>query len=636
MPTEVLVDRDGYSVTDSEGYELDQSCIEACCEGGPADCCPSPCGKRFVVCVAELHVEIAEFLEIIEGGSGRLVVRFMGNTVADLIDGPQRISGWTASPGTEGGCSAVGRLAVRIVRVGETESDFVPRGHAGSIYGFAIPEATTRTIEDQCWTYGQKCPGDGEGRDIPIPLAQSPFLESTLVNFPSGLPFGTSSGTIAPQCTPGPTGITTTTHSIDWRLRSSSESVIEERIRVESTAHAVVLQGPGPAMPNCGTARSWTFTTVRMRFTVKAIEGCEDPANTLPPCDGREVTECEGEQAYLEGIPCRERAGVPPAPRVFWPIGNVTGCDTLKVGDRCYKIKPTNPILRVTGQPPGVVDPRVVDGTHAQTCCECMADCGAVRLGQASPCWVNARRDQITDHLIIEPAAIANAVCCCRDDDIITIQTASGDLDWADQGLRQRWRLRGPIRFRRDDPDPLHGRQLISDVFDFEGNHITGPGGFAHGLFDNGNPLPCGWGGSLGAGLRGTAFPLLTPQEGLVAQPVASGGGANLPCARASDDEVNGWEVVRQNLGIDCRTFDFTAEYRRRAGRGVGTFSLRLWITITPSAAAELDRCGGGCGKAANAPGDPLAARASLPPPPFGLTQEGLWYTAQRGPGCCG
>lgn len=600
MATHVLVDRDGYTVTDDEQFELDQSCVQQCCEGGGPLCCPSPCGKRFVLCVSDLFFE--DLFHAVADYEGQHFDGTFRYTL-ELIGGP-----WILEPvvGSDG-CQLYAEGQIRVRETNERLGSSLCEGQFQD----------SRSVREFCAIVRVPCPGEPADVSNPPELTiRHPFSAGVGVPPIGPLGIGRNEYDVGPLPSPawGPQTLVVQSRAVGFPAVGSFTSTTNS----QGSAHTGV--GPGgleiqswdglATKTNTGTGFTGCLSTTffhafnesrriewRMRATLKVVEDCD--GNITPPCNGTRPVECAGPRPVIRGRACGDPNG---SSNVYLLRENVESCGVVMVaaaGDGiCYKFDPAGPLF---GDLPvgGVIGDEVVNSASARTCCECGPSCDKTDLAQVAagmPCWKNAFRRP--DGVLEITPITAAGVCCCFPDDVITVGILAGEL--RRPGVRpQRWVLR-PFRFRRDDPTPINAdRAAWSDVYDLDTGEFLFP--FQHGpVSDNG--IGCGWTGGLGNFLQ---FGL--PQNGASVQPVAEGA---LPCPDAGDVTLNGWRITRYSISPTCDGFVYQGEFEN-VNDG-GTFVARTTVSVARNPEAEGRPCGGGCAGVKPAGGGGSVAGAGL------------------------
>ncbi len=558
--------------------EGDALCI-ADCDGQPEDCCPSPCGRRFSVCLTRYewsrettisetwtHADVDDCTPI---AGDSVITTTTSEDTATMEGGPHLIPWVGAEPYV---CSAYGLFPVR------QTTRFTPGVSLCS--GVTPPATYTESVG--CFELIRSCPvaGAGSGPWPDFPTFTAPTALGSRVNGPDGS--FSQSFPIVLLCSGVPTvsGTRVFNETIERNWQSGIGSNVYEGVATQSeTVDAAQTFCVGPVIRRYVGTRS-TVTTWRLtiRYTLTVLEDCQGEVFPSPACAIAQA--CAGPIEYIAGDPCQ---GEGSAPRVLFYAAAVDGCDTVEVGGVCYRVSRDGP--RVFEALPSDIVSNLAITDQRRTCCSCQSGCPSTAI-VPRPCWNNARR---IDGLLVTSAQRPDLVsppfisgdCCCRDDDLITI---SG-FEQTDTitGVLRKWTFRDApsYSFRRNQPFEIQPFFLRISY----PNGEAPPSSFNPGSFSNSVPMACEW-TTLGTG-SGTFFQFATPQEGLPA--TAQGGG--LPCPDGSDPP-SGWRIKLWNISAICQSFFFSAEFENPDNGAI--FTTRYRISITPNPAAT-GRCTGGC-----------------------------------------
>lgn len=667
---ELLVDQAGYTLTDTDGYEIDQTCLSACC--GPGGDCPTPCGRAWMVCVRKWR-SLRTLREVITHPALGLVrdltvYHEVGMRPQDNgLDGPWRLSPVDpGADGIDGDCQFVAAGLVPMRDVYEQTTSLRPIGLPADCAERFEPwrDEVRGCAEFTGYCTSPESEGNNPAPGLPPFLAvpgsavlpvNGPTLPGWVTfapidtrtggggagqggagtcNAPTSVPWGSFAydltclhGNIPTPCT----SRVTLFNQLAWRFARSGLSFYR-RVFTQTQTGQVGVSCPGsfPSSPptffGCGTITRQERVEIELEWTHSTTE--DNEGQTFPACDGHVPSECVGARTWVEGRSCgRTGRG-----RVFLPFENVRACGLAAVGEPdalgrrpCYTFDKR---FGLTASLPAgaLVGNNVVDQTSPRTCCACGAaqglcaatDLAAQAAGGGRPNWVRARRNA-GGVLEVTPAFVAGA-CCCSPADLITVNFVESELTAFGASLLYRLRPGRGLQatFRRDqrwpvgDPadgggDPSAG-QFVSDVYELL------PGGGAGAIVGqqfwgqalNEPPMACEWTQMLGGGY----FDFNRPHEGAGTWNNSLGptaGRLAAPGDADRDDFVNGFRLMEWTVGaVTCELFDFEGRWAHVNGGGLVN---RLRVTIARPETPG-DPCGGGCAPPPDGVGGSGAAAA--------------------------
>lgn len=657
-----LTDADRFGLVDGDRFGVDLSCAPVCCEGQPPpDCCPSPCGRRFMLCVSRVR-----FVEEVRGvwywpEDGRVAWQYRIKRSFELIGGPVAIPE-EPSLGTTPTCRVRG--LVPLERIDERE--------VLSTQPCSPTEPETRSVATICAPVSLGCPPAGAGTDPAAALVTGvEFITAggffqPLLAFPAGGCQVTPAGSpgvgdrawgdrqYTLQCavqTPGGSLVATQTVEI------SEHGTYQRGVGTNRFASSGTMTRRGSIVLSCPVTgggvqafvlngQEQTTYDFEVEYELKVIEDCAGAV--FSACNGQESPLCRTDRAYIRGVPCNGDQG---APERWWRAANVTACGVVPIGGVCYEVKPSGPRVIQDQDPPNTSDLVIDSSWPIKTCCQCRSGCPKTDLAGSiagDACIVNVSRDPVSGEWRESPAPFVG-VCCCDPDDEFEVVEAKAIVELDDGvGSVQVIEWVGASRFRRSGTElALDYRARVTTTpapFNCQSfGCIVQPSPQGGGVMQcvceqlrnfplEPRPIACGWRWDIGTGGVGRGGLQLTRPWRSAEFAFDGVNNPDLPCPGDTPGGItapNGWRIENMQWAGICQAFTCFGHWRNMnvvPGSPSGQYKrVTLSLKIRMRSGLGLnDVCGDGCPETQGIfpPSDPN--NPAIPTLPFGAGLGGM------------